>query len=136
LPVRGRLANGISFPFRFGGRGGVVASSARMNELDAATQHISESIYQIVATEPGERINEPEFGTRLRDVIFEPLDWTVISIIRNRILTSIRRWEKRVNIYEYDVTVTREGDKVMILLSYTIIDYGVGSMTTIEYNIK
>jgi len=59
---------------------------------------INSGLFQIMMTEPGERLMEPEFGTPIKQIIFEPLDEAIFDEIANRIGRSIERWEKRIVI--------------------------------------
>jgi phage baseplate assembly protein W len=59
---------------------------------------INSGLFQLMMTEPGERLMEPEFGTPIKQLIFEPLDDVILSEISNRIARSIERWEKRIVI--------------------------------------
>lgn len=57
---------------------------------------INACLFQLMMTEPGERLMEPEFGTPIKQLIFDPLDEVIFAEIANRIAKSIERWEKRI----------------------------------------
>ena len=59
---------------------------------------INSCLFQLLMTEPGERLMEPEFGTPIKQLIFDPLDDAIIAEIANRIARAIERWEKRIVI--------------------------------------
>ena len=74
------LGRGLKFPFRFQRRsGGAQVSSATSTEHE----HIHESIIQILGTRPGERFMRPEFGSKLKDLVFEPNDEVLKGLIRH-----------------------------------------------------
>lgn len=54
----------IAFPFQVDGRGRTAAST------DDA--HIREMIQQLLFTNPGERVNRPDFGSGLLQTVFRP----------------------------------------------------------------
>ncbi|MGI9102239.1 MAG: GPW/gp25 family protein [Terriglobales bacterium] len=54
----------VSFPYRFDGRGHTAGSSD--------DDHIRELIEQVLFTAPGERVNRPEFGSGLMQLVFAP----------------------------------------------------------------
>jgi uncharacterized protein len=54
----------VAFPYQFDGRG-------RTAEADQ-TAHIRDLIEQVLFTAPGERLNRPEFGCGLLQLVFEP----------------------------------------------------------------
>ena len=73
------LGRGLKFPFRFQRRsGGAQVSSATSTEHE----HIHESIIQILGSRPGERFMRPEFGSRLKDLVFEPNDEPLWAQVR------------------------------------------------------
>lgn len=87
------LGRGLQFPFRFGRRtGGAEVSAATSTEHE----HIHESIVQILGTSPGERFLRPEFGSRLKDLVFEANDEVLKGLIRHYVIEAIHRWDKRV----------------------------------------
>ena len=83
------LGKGLAFPLSADWRsGGLKASEGK--------EHIEQSIQQILWTRPGERLNRPEFGSRLHELVFEPNDDVLKALIRHYVLEAIERWEKRV----------------------------------------
>ncbi len=87
------LGKGLGFPFRFERRsGGALVSSATSTEHE----HIQESIVQILGTGPGERFMRPEFGSRLKSLVFEANDEVLKGLIRHTVIEAIKQWEKRV----------------------------------------
>ena len=87
------LGKGLGFPFRFERRsGGAQVSAATSTEHE----HIQESIIQILGTSPGERFMLPEFGSRLKSLVFEANDEVLKGLIRHDVIEAIKRWEKRV----------------------------------------
>ena len=87
------LGTGLKFPFRFNSRsGGASISTSTSREHE----HIRASIIQILGTRPGERFMNPDFGSRLKDLVFEQNDTVLKGLIRHHVKEAIGRWEKRV----------------------------------------
>jgi len=57
----------------------------------------------LLLTNPGERVMNPEYGTPLKRLIFEPNDQKVRTQARNMIIQSLNRWEPRVSIQQVEV---------------------------------
>ena len=88
---QGRLfGRGISFPPRVGADGRVVWSEASDN--------IREGMRVVLATALGERIMLPQFGTDLRERLFEPNTVATRRLIQQRIESALQRWEPRVSV--------------------------------------
>ncbi|HEU4578340.1 MAG TPA: GPW/gp25 family protein [Polyangiaceae bacterium] len=58
------LASGVGFPFGISSRGGVYAQGGDLL--------LRGKILQLLLTSPGERVNRPDYGTRLLDLVFDP----------------------------------------------------------------
>ena len=57
---------------------------------------IARSIRNIITTRPGEKLFNPEFGTKITDSLFELLDETTADEIKDEIEYSINNFEPRV----------------------------------------
>ena len=64
---------------------------------------IYQSIYLILSTRLGERFNNPEFGSKLFNLLFEPRDEFLNSLIRMHVVDAIKRWERRITITAVDI---------------------------------
>ena len=58
---------------------------------------LKENITRILLTTPGERVNNPLFGSRLRNFLFD-LSVVMREEVESDIVSSILRWEPRVSI--------------------------------------
>jgi len=65
---------------------------------------VKSDLLVLLLTNPGERVMLPEYGTPLRELMFEPNDETIINLAKDMIAASIRMWEPRITIS--DITVT------------------------------
>lgn len=84
---------GMKSPFGFSvGKG--VKTIATSNGLDK----ITDSIRTILQTRPGERFNQPEFGSRLYDLTFEPNDQFTHQLVYYYTVNALTRWERRIKI--------------------------------------
>jgi hypothetical protein len=115
------LGRGLKFPFRFQRRsGGAQISSATSREHE----HIQESIIQILGTRPGERFMRPEFGSRLKDLVFEANDEVLKGLIRHYVIDAVKRWEKRVVITDVsfdDSPQNVDSNLLPVRISYRVI---------------
>lgn len=65
---------------------------------------IKSDLLILLLTNPGERVMEPNFGTPLRKLIFDPNDLTLRVKAKNMIINSIKRWEPRVAVQNVEVS--------------------------------
>lgn len=111
----GRIyGRGISFPPRIGPDGRVAWS--------AGPENIREAIRIILLTDPGERLQIPEFGGRLQVLMHEPNTVATRTLIRSAIRDSLGRWEPRIDLKE--VTVEAHPDdpsSAIATVSYRLV---------------
>ncbi|MFD1157201.1 GPW/gp25 family protein [Roseovarius aestuarii] len=85
----GFLGRGWRFPVEFDGNTG----SARLVQ---AVDDINESLRILFETRPGERVMHPNYGCRIHDLVFEPMNTTTARAIENAISRAILYFEPRI----------------------------------------
>lgn len=109
--------NGISFPFRVGGRGGIEMSSTSMTDAS----HIIESIEQILQTRPRERCMEYHFKSDLDLSIFEPNDVSSKCLVEHQIRDALAKLEDRIEVS--DVSVSSSDSTIYADIKFRVIKY-------------
>lgn len=94
--ARNKRFLGCQYPLVKGPRGLL----AQKNGID----QIKADMLQLLLTNPGERVMEPEFGVPLRKLMFEPNDPTLEAEARKMIKDALDRYEPRVVIDQVFVT--------------------------------
>jgi phage baseplate assembly protein W len=74
----------INYPLRIDGRG-------RVAEVDYDL-HIRQLIEQVLLTEPGERVNRPDFGSGLKQLIFAPNSSELAAAVQLLVQGSLEQW--------------------------------------------
>ena len=74
----------FGFPFEIGGRGEISSKTGDEN--------IKAKIKQILFTSPGERVNLPEFGCGLMNLVFDPNNPILATTTEFNIRKSLERW--------------------------------------------
>ncbi len=118
--------NGISFPFRISGTGGVQMSSTDV--LDAP--HIVEAMEQILLTRPYERKMEYHFKSDLDTLIFDPNDISARNMVAYQIKQALSQLEDRIEVI--NVIVTSEGSSIYATITFRVLMYN----TTYSKKIK
>jgi len=72
---------------------------------------IKNDLLQLLQTSPGERVHRSEFGTLIRSTLFNPLDESTMSVLRQNITQQIRTHEPRVEIQSVDVSGDPQDDQ-------------------------
>lgn len=74
----------IDFPFHFDSRG----RSATASDDD----HICAMLEQLIFTSPGERVNRPDFGSGILQLIFAPNSPELAAALQFTLQAAIQRW--------------------------------------------
>ena len=83
------LGRGWKYPVTF-------KQSSNTVVLSQYEQDIRESLNILLSTERGERVMRPEYGTNVRDLLFEPLDVSTATLVGEEIKKAILLNEPRV----------------------------------------
>ncbi len=92
---------------------------------------IKQSIKNLVLTTPGEKPFQPNKGSRVNSLLFEPLDPFTADTVKEEIINTINQYEPRVELSKVIVTPIYEGNKLNVLVEYRIV--GLPIVETIEF---
>lgn len=101
----------IDFPFHFNPRGRTAAT----DEND----HIRDMIEQLLFTNPGERVNRPDFGSGLLQLIFAPNSTELAATCQFTMQASLQQWLGDL-IEVQLLEVTSENSELRINLKYLV----------------
>ena len=101
----------IDFPFHFDSRGGTASTDD--------DDHIRDLIEQLIFTAPGERVNRPDFGSGLLQLIFGPNSPELAATVQFTLQAALQRWlGDLIEIQTLDVTAVDSA--LTIDLSYAV----------------
>ena len=107
------IGRGISFPMGVDHTGSISLSGGHA-ELDA-------SMRVVISTAPGERLMRPQFGCRIWDLIFEPINANTLGLMAFAVREAIAQWETRVEVDHVDVVPDPTADgTVLITVDYRV----------------
>ena len=109
------LGRGWAFPLQLNLQGGIKSSSEE--------QKIRESIWIILRTSVGERVYRPNFGSRLSELAFAPMNSETLLQIRVYVLEALEVWEPRIIVDEVRTDADPVRGKVDIIVNYKLKDY-------------
>jgi uncharacterized protein len=101
----------IDFPFHFDNRGRTAATDD--------DDHIRDMIEEFLFTNPGERVNRPDFGSGLLQMVFAPNSPEIASALQFTIQAGLQRWLSDV-IVAQKVEVTSEDSTLRVLVQYVV----------------
>lgn len=95
-------------------------------------EQVRENLKTLLLTQIGERYMQPEFGTNLLAIVFEPNVSELKSDIQDILESAISTWLPYVSIEQLNITTTEDDPTlihhVLISLSYSIRNYSTDSI--------
>lgn len=107
------IGSGWRFPPNVDGRGGIA--------LVSREQEIEEAIEIILSTPKGQRIMRPEFGCRIHELIFAPMNAGTATAVAHHVKEALGWWEPRIDVKGVKVDVDPNNQScLLIYISYSI----------------
>lgn len=103
------MSDNFDYPFQIDGRG----RAATTDDDD----HVRDMIYQVLFTNPGERVNRPDFGCGLLQLVFMPNSDALAAATQFMVQGALQRWLGDV-IQVESVEVTSEGERLAVEVTY------------------
>lgn len=109
------LGKGWRFPVAVNLTGGISTS--------AYEENIRESIFIILGTATGERLNRPEFGCEIHELMFAPNNPMTAALAQHYCEEALLKWEPRIEEVEVKARPSEsEPNRLNIRISYLISD--------------
>ena len=105
----------LDHPFHFDARGRTATTDA--------DDHVRDMIFQVLFTSPGERVNRPDFGCGLLQLVFMPNSDALATSTQFMVQGALQRWLADV-IQVEQVMVTNEEERLVVEVTYVRLDNG------------
>jgi phage baseplate assembly protein W len=109
------MSEHLDFPFAFDVRGRAATTGT--------DDHVRDMIHQVLFTNPGERVNRPDFGCGLLQLVFMPNSDILATATQFTVLAALQRWLADVVDVE-KVRVANEDEQLHVDVVYTRLDDG------------
>lgn len=107
------VGRGISFPMRVD-QSGAIATTTGGDDINA-------SMRMVIMTAPGERVMRPQFGCRIWDLLFEPVNANTLGRMAEYVRDALSQWEPRALVDDIVVTpAAGDHSRVDIRIDYRI----------------
>ncbi|MEX2625653.1 MAG: GPW/gp25 family protein [Ilumatobacteraceae bacterium] len=107
------VGRGISFPLRVD-QSGAIATTNGADGIDSALR-------VVLMTAPGERVMRPDFGCRIWELLFEPINANTLGLMAEAVREAVGRWEPRVLLDDVRIDPDpRSAGQVFIHIDYRV----------------
>ena len=94
------VGRGWSFPVVPGANGSIALSAGYFD--------IDEAITLILGTSIGERVMRPNFGCRIHELVFDPVNGETLGLAKRYVAEALGWWEPRIDVLAITVTAGPE----------------------------
>lgn len=89
----------------------------------APDAHIRQMMEQVLFTNPGERVNRPDFGCGLFAAVFEPMSSEMLSVTQALVHANLVKWLGDLIRIE-DVHVQMNDTRLIVTVAYAVLRGG------------
>jgi phage baseplate assembly protein W len=125
LDLRKNIAIGISLPFN--------GPSGPFNSTYSTQDQIKSNLINLILTNKGERVFNPEFGLGLRDILFEGITDDIVPIIQDLIVTGTNIFIPEIIIIETIVNLNKDDNSISITVNYRLKISGTSDQITVQF---
>lgn len=92
---------------------------------------VKRSVRNLILTEPGERMFQPEIGCKIRNLLFENMTNSTALLLKNAIEETVNLYEKRARIITTEVIANEDTHTYDVYIIFEVIN----SITPVALNI-
>ena len=96
--------------------------------------HIQEMMYQLLFTNPGERVNRPNFGCGLLQAVFEPNGNEMAATTQYLVQGALNQWLSHL-VQVNDVEISSTDAKLEVKVSYTMLRNKENQLVTFQHQV-
>ncbi len=116
----------IAFPLHVDGRRRTAATEE---------EHLRQLIEQVLFTAPGERVNRPDFGSGLQQLVFSPNSEELAPTVQSLVQGALQQWlGDRIRVEGVDVKSDHE--RMRVTVRYSILRNGERQVAVLERGLE
>lgn len=114
-----------------------VDSSSQQTAQATYLAHVQQMVRQLLLTAPGERVDLPQFGCGLRQLVFAPMSDALSATVQLRVLQAVNQWLAGIVTAVQVAVVTSNDDAALqpgtlqVSLTYTVVETQSSAATTV-----
>jgi phage baseplate assembly protein W len=125
LDLQGNIAIGVSLPFD--------GPAGPFNKTYSTADQIKSNLVNLLLTNKGERVFNPEFGADLKKALFEASVEDTYSYIRELITTNVGYFVPEVQIVEIQLLPNEDNNSISVTVRYKLKISGNSDEITVQF---
>lgn len=94
-------------------------------------QAVKQAMKNLVLTSPGEKLFQPDVGSKVFQLLFEPLDPFTVDTLRDEITDTLRNYEPRIEVISVEISAEDDYHQLRVDVEYRIV--GQPLVQTIDF---
>ena len=86
------------------------------------TTSVKRGIHNILMTENSERLFQPEIGSGLKNLLFEPMTDLTTQLLEDEVRSAIDAWENRAQVISIEVFPEEEYNRYRVAVIFRIVN--------------
>jgi phage baseplate assembly protein W len=124
LDLQPNIAIGVSLPFN---------GPAIFNKTYSTKDQIKSNLINLLLTNKGERIMNPQFGADIKNVLFEGMVGDLISTIRSNISNAVSIFIPQIILDNVNVDYDEDYHTINISINYRLVISGTSDQVTVQF---
>ncbi len=125
LDLNKNISIGISLPFN--------GPSGPFNKTFSTKEQIKSNLINLLLTNKGERVFNPEFGANIKKALFEGINDNVSELLRMLITTNVGIFIPEVEIIDIIIDLIKDENTINITLKYKMVISGNEDQLTVQF---
>jgi phage baseplate assembly protein W len=125
LDLQKNIAIGIKLPFN--------GPSGPFNSTYSTQDQTKYNLINLLLTNKGERIFNPQFGMDLQKILFEGITEDTLAIVKNLIITNTNYYMPGVQIQDVIISEDIDHNSISVTVNYTLPVSGNSDQITVQF---
>jgi phage baseplate assembly protein W len=126
LDLQKNIAIGVSLPFNG-------PNGKPFNSTFSTKDQIKSNLINLILTNKGERVFNPEFGADLKRILFEGITESTISSAKRQITDNINIFVPDAIVNEIEIIPDEDKNTLSITIKYSLRISGTADQITVEF---
>lgn len=97
-------------------------------------EDIEQSLFILLRTRPGERVMRPDYGCGLEDLLFEPVNTSLLTYIKELISKAILYYEPRIELRNIEISEDENLLEGRVVISLDVVVRSTNSRFNYVYD--
>jgi phage baseplate assembly protein W len=107
--------------------------SGPFNKTYSTKEQVKYNLINLLLTDPGERIMNPEFGCGLRRALFEGINENLTERIQNIIAINVYKFIPEIELTGVDVDSIKDDHRVYVTVNYKLVISQEEDQATVQF---